>query len=51
MKRRSNKKSDFVAEEYYDEYVDYSYQKAKRQKNLSRKKKDPYRDDYQDEWN
>ena len=51
MKRRSSKKSDFVTEDYYDEFEDINYQKYKRQKNLNRKKNDPYRDEYRDEWN
>jgi hypothetical protein len=51
MKRRSNKKSDIVHEEYMDEYNDINLQKYKRQKNLSRKKNDSYRDDFADGWN
>lgn len=51
MKRRSNKKTDIVEEQYYEEFEDISFQKHKRQKNLSRKKNDPYMDDYRDEWN
>jgi|TARA_S200002703_G_C3789328_1_gene243533 hypothetical protein len=51
MKRRSNKKSDVVYEEFMDEYDDFNLQKYKRQKNLNRKKEKSYDDNYYDEWN
>lgn len=44
MKRRSNKKSELINEDYYDEFEDINFQKFKRQKNLNRKKNDPYRE-------
>ena len=52
MKRNSNTKYDDIDEDIFDEFRDVSAQKIKRQKNMKRRKQNPYdRDDYYDAWN
>lgn len=52
MKRNTHTKHDDLAEDFYDEFRDINTQKMKRQKNIKRRKHDPYdRDDYYDDWN
>jgi hypothetical protein len=51
MKRNSHTKQDDLSEDVYDEFRDVNAQKMKRQKNMNRRKTNPYdRDDY-DDWN